>query len=105
MSKAREATKKSNEENEGLWSSHSITSSAGEEGRRDHQAERLGCVEVDSQLVPGRLLDRQVGGPLALENPVDESCSPAGERCGVGGVAHQTAREHVVLCPEHGRQP
>jgi hypothetical protein len=34
----------------------------GEDGWRDRQPQRLGRLEIDHQLKPGRLLDRQVGG-------------------------------------------
>ena len=50
---------------------HSITSSARKQHRRGHvEAERLGGLEVDDELELGRLLHRQVGGLLALENAV-----------------------------------
>ena len=44
---------------------------AGEQRRRHVEAERLGGLEVDHQLVLGRRLHRQVGGLLALEDAVD----------------------------------
>ena len=49
---------------------YSITSSARPSSvQRDGEAERLGGLEVDDQLDFRGLLDRQVGGLLALENP------------------------------------
>ena len=44
---------------------------AGEHGRRQLDAERLGRLEVDHQIVRGRRLHRQVGGFLALEDAID----------------------------------
>ena len=44
---------------------------AGEQRRRHGEAERLGGLEVDHQLVLGRRLHRQVGRLLALEDAVD----------------------------------
>jgi len=41
---------------------------AGEQRRRHLKAERLGGFQVDDQLEPGRQLDRQITGLLALEN-------------------------------------
>ena len=38
------------------------------------EAERLGGLEVDCQLVLGRCLDRQVGRLLTLEDAVDIAC-------------------------------
>ena len=45
-------------------------------GAADHRlwhgnAERLGGLEVDDQLIPGRRLDRKVGGLLAFEDAID----------------------------------
>src|SRR5882724_10489081 len=42
------------------------------EGGRDREAERLRGLEIDHQLELGGLLDRQVGGPRALEDLVHE---------------------------------
>jgi hypothetical protein len=41
---------------------------AGEDRWRDGQAERSGGLEIDDQLESGRLLDRQIGRLLALED-------------------------------------
>src|SRR5262245_35953975 len=39
---------------------------AGEQARWQRETERLGCLEIDNQLVLGRRLDRHVGWLLAL---------------------------------------
>jgi hypothetical protein len=47
----------------GVWPNTSFEDlvGAGEDGGRHGQAERLGGVEVDHQLEPSGLLDRQIG--------------------------------------------
>ena len=44
---------------------------AGEQRRRHVEAERLGGLEIDHQLVLGRRLHRQIGRLLALEDAID----------------------------------
>src|SRR5262245_4900914 len=66
-----------------------LVGAAGER-KRDGDTERLGGFEIQDQLDFHRLLDRQVRGLLALENP---TCIYAGlmkRVCNVGTVAHQT---------------
>src|SRR4029450_10489195 len=46
---------------------------AREQGWRDVEAERLGGLEVEHQLVLGRRLHRQVGRLLTLEDAIDVS--------------------------------
>ena len=50
------------------WRTHSITSSARASSAAAVEAERLGGLEVDDELELRRLLDRQIGRLLALEN-------------------------------------
>ena len=47
---------------------------AGEDRLRDCEAERSGSLEIDDQLKPGWLLDRQIGGAGTLEYLVDVLC-------------------------------
>ena len=42
-----------------------------EQARRHSQAERLRCLEVDGRFVPGRRLNRKVGGIGAAQDAVD----------------------------------
>ena len=51
------------------WRTYSITSSARRAAVAERQTERLRGLEVDDQLELGALIDRQIGGLLALENP------------------------------------
>src|SRR6516162_3911036 len=54
------------------WSSFDHLVGAGDECRRYFEAERPRRLSVEDQNELCRLLDRQVGGFGALENPVDE---------------------------------
>ena len=56
------------EERDELPPPHSITSSARASSVADVEAKGLRGLEVDDELEPGRLIDRQVGGFLALED-------------------------------------
>jgi hypothetical protein len=50
---------------------YSITSSASPSSCSDVQAGRLGCLDVEHQIVLGRLHDRQVGPFFAFDNTTD----------------------------------
>ena len=64
---------------------------AGQERLRHGQAKRLRGLEVDHQLELGRLLHRQVGRLLALEDAVDVAGRAAGRIGRIGPVGHQAA--------------
>src|SRR5436190_4233504 len=64
---------------------------ASREPGRYVEAERLGSFQVDHELEPGGLIDRQVGGLFALENPSDVEASPAIRIRSVVAIAHQPA--------------
>src|SRR5262249_2959061 len=72
---------------------------APEERQRDCEAERLGGLEVQDQLDLGRLLHRQVGGLLALENPAGVDASQTECICNTASVAHKTTgrREPAIM--------
>src|SRR5882672_1463556 len=48
--------------------------------RRDREAKGLGGLQVDDQLVLGRLLDRQISRAATLENSADIRASPLEHR-------------------------
>src|SRR5215472_13778971 len=54
--------------------------SAGEDRRRDGEAERLGGLEIDDQLEGRWLLDRQIGRLGALQGSVRRKCRPGDGR-------------------------
>ena len=62
---------------------------AGEYRRRNGEAEYLGGLEIDHQLVLGRCLHRQVGRFLALENTIDVGGSAARVVGKIGSIGDQ----------------
>ena len=78
---------------------HSITSSARASSVGGTvEAERLGGLEVDDQLELGRLLHRQVGRLLALEDTAGVDADLAIEVSDAGPVAHQAAgRDELAI--------
>src|SRR6476660_5117608 len=58
---------------------------------RHVKAERLGGFQVDHELEPGGLIDRQVGGLFALENPSDVKSGTTISIQSVVAIAHQAA--------------
>src|SRR5438128_12216672 len=65
---------------------------AGEDRWRHGEAERLGGLEIDDQLEPGRLLDREIGGLGALEDPSGVSAELAKGGREARSIADQAAR-------------
>jgi hypothetical protein len=48
-----------------------------EHGRRNRQPQRLRGLEVDGEVEPSRLLDRQIAGPFAIEDAADMAAGQA----------------------------
>ena len=63
-----------------------------EEGRRHREAERLGSLEIDDQLVLSRGLHRQIAGLLPLEDTVETPSSGVAEV----SAAHRALLGHTV---------
>src|SRR4029077_6664083 len=69
----------------------------GREQRRWHgQAEHLGSLEIDNQLVFGRRLHRKIGRFLALENAVDVAGRAPELVVDIGAEGNQTAADDEV---------
>src|SRR6478609_2637932 len=72
---------------------------AGEQGWWDFDAERPSGLEIDDQLVLGRLLDRKVGGLGSLEDFIHKTSCPTIEVGVVHAVRHQAAViDNVLEC-------
>jgi hypothetical protein len=64
---------------------------AGEERRRDREAEGFGRLQVDRELELRRLLNRKVGRIAASENAIDVGRAATPEIGTVGGIAQEAA--------------
>ena len=64
----------------------------GEDRRRDRQAKRLGGLEVCDQLEGRRLLNRQIGRLLPLQNPSRVNAGLAMDSVVIDPIADQAAR-------------
>src|SRR6266849_6619059 len=71
-----------------------------EERRRDGEAEGLGGLQVDHQLVVGRLLDREIAWLRSLEDLVDVERESTVILAPVGAIGHEAAA--LRKRPEHG---
>jgi hypothetical protein len=68
-----------------------------EQRRRDFDADRFGGVQIDHQLVLGRLLDGQFCGINPLENLIYVGGGAAIEIKDIRGITHQSAGLHIFL--------
>ena len=69
---------------------------ANEQSGWHSQAERPSGLEVDNQLDFCGLLNRKIGGPLALENPADVYPEQTIRLREIGSVAHETAGDRKL---------
>ena len=78
---------------------------AGEDRGRHGEAQRFSCAEIDDELEPCRLLDRQIGRPGAFEDLNDVGCSapPVFDRA--WNVGHQTPVGDELFLVVHRRKP
>src|SRR5260370_20094871 len=72
--------------------------------RRDRHPERVGCLAIDDQLEQRRLLNRQVGGPGALENFVDVACGAPVELRQTFPLTHQSRPLRAFTLAAHPGQ-
>jgi len=66
---------------------------AGQDRRRDGEAECLGGFQIDDQFESRRLRNGQVGGLRTLQYPSEVIAGLAKESVRVGAIADQTARD------------
>jgi len=79
-----------------------LVGACGEAGRH-FEPEYFGTLEVDNKLELGGLIDRQIGGLLALENPGDIEPSAAIAIRDIIAVAHQPTLFDIFSDAIHGR--
>src|SRR5512132_37275 len=70
---------------------------------RDINAECLGRLQVDLHLDPSRLLDRQIGGLVTIENAASINAGQAVCVCGGRSVRKQTSGSGELAACEGGR--
>ena len=75
-----------------------------EQRRRHGNAERLGSLEIDDQLVLGRLLYRKIGGLLAPEDAIDIAGGSAMLIEEIGAVGDETAGGSEIPCAVAGKR-
>src|SRR5262249_40646114 len=72
--------------------------------RRHGDAERVGGLEVDDELILGRRLHRQVGRFLALEDAIDVSCRASVLIDRISSIRNQAAAGDKTTLEENRRQ-
>src|SRR5262249_53798838 len=77
---------------------------AGEQRRRDGEAEHLGSGQVDDKLESGRLLDRNIAGLRTAQNLVNQLGGAPELIQEVWAVGHETARFNKTAGIEDRRQ-
>jgi hypothetical protein len=74
---------------------------AGEQGRREGDAKGLRRLEVQNEIEPGRLLDREVPRILALEHPAGVNAGLTVYGLGIGSIAQASSRNGCIIGIEY----
>src|SRR5258708_19583095 len=78
---------------------------AGEESRRDFEAERFGSLEVDRKIETGGLVKGNVSRPSAFQNLCNLAGSSAVHVRKVDRIRHQSPDLDEFAIPTHSRNP